>query len=218
MTTQCFSKQCQASPLVVQFYYTRCCQCYSGGWLMSELYALTTLCDFHKPCSTRVSAAVTSFNHRLVRILSGRACPTAVRIKQRLVVVSQVNLYWALEICGAQRGEKKKKNRHMCVESVALTHPPALVLSYLSSHAWCFSLSTFFYTIQASEGLASRFHFSLLHSHLFILVFWPPVFIALLSWDCMFQLPRLSQSKSPLTSLMPVCHSFWGWGWVELCF
>lgn len=116
MTTQCFSEQCQASPLVVQFYYTRCCQCYRGGWLMSELYALTAPCDFHKPGSTRVSAAVTSFNHRLVHILSGRACPTAVRIKERLVVVSQVNLYWALEICGAQRGKKKKKKTHACRE------------------------------------------------------------------------------------------------------
>lgn len=111
-----------------------------------------------------------------------------------------VILYSALEICGAQ--SERKKTENVSGGSLALTHLSALVFSYLSSHLHLFS------TNQAPLGLTPRFHSSLLHSHLFILALWPPVFIIPLSTFYLSILsPDFPAKRSPCTSEVCTCHS-----------
>lgn len=122
----------------------------------------------------RTSAAVTSFNLRVVRILSSRACLTAIRIKERLVVVSQssfIELWKYVE----HRGEKKRKEHEWwesCFNSSLCFGAFIAFISYLFLPLFP-PLSTSSSAVQPPVGLTSRFHSSLLHSRLFILAFWP---------------------------------------------
>lgn len=83
---------------------------------------------FYKPSSP---AVVTSFNHTVVRILSRRVCLAAIRIKERLVVVSQVNLHQAVEISGAQREKRSTRVWGVLLKLISLLW----CFHHLSSHA-----------------------------------------------------------------------------------
>ncbi len=155
------------------------------------------------------SAAVTSFNLRVVRILSSRACLAAIRIKERLVVVSQSSFIQLWKYVEHREREKKSTSGG----SLALTHLFALVLSYLSSRTsfyLSFFLSTSSSTIPAPceshtsfpflSATLPPFHFSSLASRLY--------HSPLLTFYLSIHSPRFAAKNSPYISEVRVSFIF----------
>lgn len=128
-------------------------------WQLSSLQTLTVLCDVLKPSSAHICSRDLIYSRSLTHRLQPRL-PRSHQDQRAIGSSESVILYWALEVCAAQRERKKERTSG---GRLALTHLSALVLSHLSSRTSFlpifFPLSTSSFTIQP------YFHSSLLHSH-----------------------------------------------------
>lgn len=167
-------------------------------WQLSSLQTLTVLCDVLKPSSAHICSRDLIYSRSLTHRLQPRL-PRSHQDQRAIGSSESVILYWALEVCAAQRERKKERTSG---GRLALTHLSALVLSHLSSRT---SFLPIFFPFPPPPSPSSPISIPRFSTPTFILTFWP---ITLLSWDLTSLSSSLTFPSKMPSDVYEICVSF----------